>query len=141
MVEANAVQNTEEIKDVPTQETTDEPKAVDAVAAGEGEAPAKKKKKRNKKKKAATEGDDLGLDAPEEEKKSETPAADGEAGDGTESAAKKKRNKKKKNKGGAGGGPPLGKREQDNSELRMLGSWKAGAEWKQTVDYTIPVSQ
>ena len=58
--------------------------------------------------------------------------------------AKKKRNKKKKNKGGAGGaGVPagqLGQRQQDNSELRLLGSWGPG-EWKQTIDYTIPVSQ
>jgi len=29
-------------------------------------------------------------------------------------------------------------REQDNSYIRMLGSWSAG-DWKQTVDYSIPV--
>ena len=36
-------------------------------------------------------------------------------------------------------------REQDNSELRLLGSWKPAGdgvpEWKQTADYTIPVAQ
>jgi hypothetical protein len=31
-------------------------------------------------------------------------------------------------------------REQDNSEIRLLGSWSPG-DWKQTVDYSIPVSQ
>ena len=29
-------------------------------------------------------------------------------------------------------------REQDNSYIRMLGNWSAG-DWKQTVDYSIPV--
>lgn len=31
-------------------------------------------------------------------------------------------------------------REQDNSELRLLGSWKAG-DWRQTIDYSMPVSK
>lgn len=31
-------------------------------------------------------------------------------------------------------------KEQDNSELRLLGSWKASDTWKQTIDYTVPVS-
>jgi hypothetical protein len=31
-------------------------------------------------------------------------------------------------------------REQDNSDFRLLGSWKAG-DWKQTYPPTIPVSQ
>ena len=31
-------------------------------------------------------------------------------------------------------------REQDNSELRLLGSWTPG-EWKQTIDYSIPVAE
>ena len=34
----------------------------------------------------------------------------------------------------------LGTREQDNSEIRLLGSWGPG-EWKQTDPPTIPVSQ
>lgn len=33
----------------------------------------------------------------------------------------------------------LGVREQDNSELRLLGSWAPGP-WKQSIDYTIPVN-
>lgn len=40
-----------------------------------------------------------------------------------------------KKKGGAQYVP----REQDNSEIRKLGNWAAG-DWKQTADYTIPVS-
>lgn len=31
-------------------------------------------------------------------------------------------------------------REQDNSHIRLLGSWSPG-DWKQTVDYSIPVAQ
>ena len=34
----------------------------------------------------------------------------------------------------------MGVREQDNSEIRMLGSWGPG-EWKQTIDYRIPVRE
>ena len=34
----------------------------------------------------------------------------------------------------------MGTREQSNAELRLLGDWAPGP-WKQTVDYTIPVSQ
>ena len=90
----------------------------------------------------------MGLDAPEEEKKGEVePKAEGGA-DGEEETkggegedgepAKKKKKKKKKNKGGAGG-VQYAPREQDNSELRLLGNWAPG-EWKQTIDYTIPVS-
>ena len=33
----------------------------------------------------------------------------------------------------------LGVRDQDNSELRLLGSWAPGP-WKQSIDYTIPVN-
>ena len=81
-----------------------------------------------------------GVPAPEESKGG---AVDEEGGD---APAKKKRNKKKKNKGAnadAGLDIPaaqLGQREQDNSVLRMLGNWSPG-EWKQTIDFTIPISQ
>ena len=34
----------------------------------------------------------------------------------------------------------MGVREQDNSIIRNLGSWKPG-DWKQTVDYRIPMTQ
>lgn len=48
--------------------------------------------------------------------------------------------KKKTGEGAANGGPALDKREQDNSFIRKLGSWKAG-DYKQTVPPTVPVSQ
>ena len=103
----------------------------------EGDAQGKKKKKRNKKKKKADgEGDDLGADTLDEtaSKPSQAAAAndeeevkndeeEGEAGEG-EAAKKKKKKKSKKGKG-----TQYAPREQDNSEIRMLGSWGPG-EWK-----------
>ena len=35
--------------------------------------------------------------------------------------------------------PSYGTRAQDNSEIRNLGNWSAEGDWKQNVDYTIPV--
>lgn len=149
MVEATAT-STEEAKALQEASTV----ATEETAGGDGEQPAKKKKKRNKKKKGQAAADDVGCvdGAPEEEKKESTAAAaqeetkggdgDGENAEGGDGPAKKKRNKKKKNKGGAGGGVTgqIGQREQDNSVFRLLGNWGPG-EWKQTIDYTIPVSQ
>ena len=131
--------------------------------------PSKKKKKKNKKKKnkGAGEGDDVGegegddnkgaptatdsivktADDYEEEKKEEDDAADGE-GDGQAKKKKKKKKKKAKGEGDDTAGATdqskilgtIAPREQDNSYLRKIGSWAAG-DWKQTADYSIPVSQ
>jgi len=63
-----------------------------------------------------------------------------DAEEGGEAAKKKKKKKKKSGKGGGASNVAYAPREQDNSEVRLLGSWKPG-EWKQTIDYSIPVAE
>ena len=54
-------------------------------------------------------------------------------------------NHKEKKKGGNGGIPNVAPREQDNSEIRLLGDWKPAGNgvtnWRQNIGYTIPIVQ
>ena len=70
MVEASSKPSEEETKALQDAAQTED------AALAETDEPAKKKKKRNKKKKGAAAADDLGLDAPEEEKKAEVEPTD-----------------------------------------------------------------
>ena len=112
-------------------------------------ASSKKKKKKNKKKKnkdaegeEAEEGDqneDKRKEEPNKASNEERKEEDGEEeddeetkdGEGAKKKKKRKRNKKK--------GTQYAPREQDNSHIRILGSWKAG-EFKQTDPPTIPIT-
>ena len=58
-------------------------------------------------------------------------AEDGDGDEGGEKKKKKKRNKKK--------GKNYGPREQDNSDIRLLGSWTASDNWKQSIEYSNPI--
>ena len=122
----------------------EEEKTIDIVDGEEQEKKKKKKKKKNKKAAVGEEGENEEKpQAEEEEKKGD--AEDKEEGEedgaeeGTDGPAKKKKKRNKKKKGGAPIANP-GVREQDNSYLRLLGSWAASDTWKQSVDYTVPVS-
>mmetsp|Transcript_5557 Transcript_5557/g.9521 ORF Transcript_5557/g.9521 Transcript_5557/m.9521 type:complete len:491 (-) Transcript_5557:61-1533(-) len=123
--------------------------AESPAEAQEGQQPEKKKKKKKKNKGGEEAELPTTEDAPkvEEESKEQKKGEEDESeeepeGENGEVKAKKKKNKKKKKKGGS---KQPGDRAQDNSELRLLGSWKPAGEgvgeWKQTIDYTIPVSQ
>ena len=147
-------------------ETEEEKKVAQAEPElkddGEVEEPEKKKKKRKKKNKNKDNEEDEHLaslaEAAEETKKPiEEEAKAGEdkndddeddaSGDEGDGAEKKKKKKKKKSK--YDGYLTLidkkkaGPRDQDNSELRLLGDWKAqdGNEikWKQNAEFTVPV--
>ena len=131
---------------------------------GEVEEPEKKKKKRKKKNKNKDNEEDehlasLAEEAEESKKPIEEEAKAGEekkdddeddaSGDEGDGAEKKKKKKKKKSKYDEWltliDKKKAGPRDQDNSELRLLGDWKAqdGNEikWKQNVEFTVPVSK
>jgi len=109
---------------------------------GANAAKNRKKRERAKAKKAAEEaGENLdkmaGKIDEEENKQSEPKGVDNDdknEGEGEGDAEKKKKKKKKKSP------KEYAPREQDNSHIRLLGSWSPG-DWKQTVDYSIPVSK
>ena len=100
----------------------------------------KKKKKKNKNKDKAEDEEHLDqliektdkVTVEEEKKGGEENEEEGDQETG-DKKKKKKRNKKK--------GTQYGPCEQDNSEIRLLGSWSASDTWKQSVDYSIPISK